>query len=148
MAIEADSLVILFVDVCRESGMHGQSEASPNETSPIGSLSTSSSALGLASCVMSKCTFCYHKISRGPEGVADLDEANPETKEFTPAYVRVCAPKARFFGDLDNPDSKVNELIAEKGGVRLKEETGNKSKAYCLSGGGSPVVPGNCSRQS
>jgi Fe-S-cluster-containing dehydrogenase component len=98
--------------------------------------------------VVSKCTFCYHKISQAPEGVADLDEDNPETKEFTPACVRVCAPKARFFGDLDNPESKVNELIAEKGGVRLKEETGNAPKVYYLSGGGSPVVPGNRSRRS
>lgn len=80
MAIEADSLVILFVDVCREPGMHGQSEASPNETSPIGSLSTSSSALRLASCVMSKCTFCYHKISRG------RDRASLAQKQETSDY--------------------------------------------------------------
>lgn len=70
--------------------------------------------------------------------MADLDEANPETKKFTSAYMRVCAPKARSFGDLDIPDSKVNQLIALKGGVRLKEETGNKTKAYRLSGGRSP----------
>jgi hypothetical protein len=60
--------------------------------------------------------------------------------------VRVCAPKARYFGDLDNPDSKVNQLIADKGGVRLKEETGNKPQVYYLSGGGSPVVPGPSTR--
>ena len=92
--------------------------------------------------VVSKCTFCYHKISLAPAGVADLDEDDPQTKEYTPACVRVCAPKSRFFGDLDNPDSKVNQLIADKGGVRLKEETGNKPKVYYLCGGGSPVVPG------
>jgi len=98
--------------------------------------------------VVSKCTFCYHKVSQAPAGVADLDEDNPATREFTPACVRVCAPKARFFGDLDNPDSHVNELIAEKGGVRLKEETGNRPQVYYLAGGGSPVVPGNRSRRS
>lgn len=92
--------------------------------------------------VVSKCTFCYHKISKAPAGVADLDEDNPATKEYTPACVRVCSPKARYFGDLDNPESKVNELIASKGGVRLKEETGNAPKVYYLTGGGSPVVPG------
>ena len=98
--------------------------------------------------VVSKCTFCYHKISQAPEGVADLDEDDPETKEYTPACVRVCAPKARFFGDLDNPDSKVNQLIADKRGTRLKEETGNEPKVYYLAGGGSPVVPGDRSRRS
>ncbi|TVQ32581.1 MAG: 4Fe-4S dicluster domain-containing protein [Geminicoccaceae bacterium] len=96
--------------------------------------------------VVSKCTFCYHKISQAPEGVADLDEDDPATKEYTPACVRVCPPKARFFGDLDNPESNVNRLIADKGGVRLKEETGNRPKVYYLSGGGSPKVPGTRGR--
>jgi Fe-S-cluster-containing dehydrogenase component len=98
--------------------------------------------------VVSKCTFCYHKISQAPAGVADLDEDDPETKEYTPACVRVCPPKARFFGDLDNPESKVNQLIADRRGVRLKEETGNKPKVYYLSGGGAPVVPGQRSQRS
>ncbi|TVQ51937.1 MAG: 4Fe-4S dicluster domain-containing protein [Rhodobacteraceae bacterium] len=98
--------------------------------------------------VVSKCTFCYHKISQAPAGVADLDEDIPETKEYTPACVRVCPPKARYFGDLDNPESNVNRLIAEKGGVRLKEETGNKPKVYYLAGGGSPVVPGQRSART
>jgi len=97
--------------------------------------------------VVSKCTFCYHKISRAPKGVADLDEDNPETREYTPACVRVCPPKARYFGDLDNPDSKVNQLIADKRGVRLKEETGNKPQVYYLAGGGAPVVPGERSQR-
>ena len=82
--------------------------------------------------VVSKCTFCYHKISKAPAGVADLDEDNPATKEFTPACVRTCPPKARYFGDLDNPKSNVNRLIADKRGVRLLEHTGNKPQVYYL----------------
>jgi molybdopterin-containing oxidoreductase family iron-sulfur binding subunit len=85
--------------------------------------------------------FCYHKVSKAPKGVADLDEDNPATKEYTPACVRVCAPKARYFGDLDNPDSKVNQLIAEQRGVRLKDETGNKPQVYYLAGGGAAAIP-------
>jgi molybdopterin-containing oxidoreductase family iron-sulfur binding subunit len=92
--------------------------------------------------VVSKCTFCYHKVSKAPKGVADLDEDNPVLKEFVPGCVRVCAPKARFFGDLDNPDSYVNKLIADKNGVRLKDETGNKPQVYYLSGGAAAAVPG------
>jgi Fe-S-cluster-containing dehydrogenase component len=89
--------------------------------------------------VVSKCTFCYHKISKAPEGVADLDEDDPETKEYTPACVRTCAPKARYFGDLDNPNSKVNQLIADKRGVRLLDHTGNKPQVYYLTGEGGSV---------
>ena len=82
--------------------------------------------------VVSKCTFCYHKVSRAPAGVADLDEDDPNTKEFTPACVRTCAPKARYFGDLDNPSSRVNKLIQDKRGTRLLEHTGNKPQVYYL----------------
>ena len=64
--------------------------------------------------VVSKCTFCYHKVSKAPKGAPDLDEDDPKLKEFVPACVRTCAPKARYFGDLDNPASKVNKLIMEK----------------------------------
>jgi molybdopterin-containing oxidoreductase family iron-sulfur binding subunit len=71
-----------------------------------------------------------------------LDEDVPALKEYVPGCVRVCAPKARFFGDLDNPNSYVNKLIADKGGTRLKDETGNKPQVYYLSGGAGPVVPG------
>lgn len=91
--------------------------------------------------VVSKCTFCYHKTSTAPKGVADLDEDNPATKEHTPACVRVCPPKARWFGDLDNPASTVNKLIADKRGTRLLDHTGNKPQVYYLSGGAAAAVP-------
>jgi molybdopterin-containing oxidoreductase family iron-sulfur binding subunit len=91
--------------------------------------------------VVSKCTFCYHKVSKAPKGTADLDEDNPATKELTPACVRVCPPKARYFGDLDNPASQVNKLIADKRGTRLLDHTGNKPQVYYLSGGAGAAVP-------
>jgi molybdopterin-containing oxidoreductase family iron-sulfur binding subunit len=55
--------------------------------------------------------------------------------------VRTCAPTARYFGDLDNPNSEVNRLISDKSGVRLLDHTGNKPQVYYLSGGAGPVVP-------
>lgn len=60
---------------------------------------------------------------------------------YVPACVRVCPPQARFFGDLDNPKSYVNKLIADKRGVRLKEETGNKPQVYYLTGGAGGAIP-------
>ena len=82
--------------------------------------------------VVSKCTFCYHRIKHAPDGVSDLDEDDPELAEYVPACVRTCPPKARYFGDLDDPESHVNWLIANKRGTRIKEETGNRPKVYYL----------------
>lgn len=84
--------------------------------------------------VVSKCTFCYHRVSQAPKGAADLDPNDPAQRDFTPACVVTCAPTARYFGDLDNPESQVRKLIAEKHGVRLLDQTGNRPQVYYLSG--------------
>lgn len=90
--------------------------------------------------VVSKCTFCYHRVKDAPAGTVDLDPANPALREHTPACVVTCAPGARTFGDLDNPKSQVRELIAEKHGVRLNDHTGNRPQVYYLTGEGA-VIP-------
>jgi len=89
--------------------------------------------------VVSKCTFCYHRISQAPKGTADLDPSDPELREFTPACVVTCAPGARYFGDLDNPNSEVRKLIAEKRGTRLNDQTGNRPQVYYLAGEASSI---------
>ena len=92
--------------------------------------------------VVSKCTFCYHRISKAPKGTPDLDPNNPALREFTPACVVTCAPNARYFGDLDNPESEVSKLIAKKRGTRLLDHLGNKPQVYYLAGE-SVAVPGS-----
>lgn len=89
--------------------------------------------------VVSKCTFCYHRVSKAPKGIPDLDPSDPELREFTPACVVACPPSARYFGDLDNPRSKVSKLIAEKRGVRLRDNLGTKPQVYYLTGEGAAV---------
>ncbi|MDH5801586.1 MAG: 4Fe-4S dicluster domain-containing protein [Gammaproteobacteria bacterium] len=84
--------------------------------------------------VVSKCTFCYHRVSKAPPGTPDLDPNDPKLREFTPACVVTCSPGARYFGDLDNPHSKVSRLIAQKRGVRLLDHLGNKPQVYYLAG--------------
>lgn len=84
--------------------------------------------------VVSKCTFCYHRIRNAPKGVSDLDPQDPALRDYTPACVVTCAPTARYFGDLDNPNSKVRQLIAEKHGTRLLDHTGNRPQVYYLAG--------------
>jgi Fe-S-cluster-containing dehydrogenase component len=91
--------------------------------------------------VVSKCTFCVQRVSKAPAGTVDLDPANPATREFAPACVVTCAPGARTFGDLSNPNSQVNKLISDRGGVRLLDHTGNKPQVYYLAGGGAAAVP-------
>ncbi|MEE8339275.1 MAG: 4Fe-4S dicluster domain-containing protein [Xanthomonadales bacterium] len=90
--------------------------------------------------VVSKCNFCYHRVSKAPKGIADLDPNDPALREFTPACVVACPPSARYFGDLDNPRSEVSKLIAKKRGVRLRDHMGNKPQVYYLTGTGA-VVP-------
>jgi Fe-S-cluster-containing dehydrogenase component len=92
--------------------------------------------------VVSKCTFCYHRISKAPPGTPDLDPSDPALREFTPACVVTCAPSARFFGDLDNPNSEVSKMIGNQRGVRLMDQTGNRPQVYYLSGGAGAAVPG------
>lgn len=92
--------------------------------------------------VVSKCTFCYHRISKAPKGTPDLDPQDPKLREFTPACVVTCPPGARFFGDLSNPESKVSRMIGDKRGVRLFDQLGNKPQVYYLTGDGG-AVPSN-----
>jgi len=63
-----------------------------------------------------KCHFCLHRIEKG----------------VLPMCVTTCIGRATFFGDLNDPDSLVSELIARNNAVRLKEELGTQPKVYYL----------------
>ncbi len=78
--------------------------------------------------VVEKCTFCYHRIDRGlangwKPGVAP---------EATPACVVACPVGARVFGDLNEPGSKVNQMLAANPYFRLREDMGNDPRVYYL----------------
>ena len=64
--------------------------------------------------VMKKCTLCVDRIYN-----ENLDEADRQ-----PACVQACPTKARHFGDLADPQSKVSLLVADRGGVALMPELG------------------------
>jgi molybdopterin-containing oxidoreductase family iron-sulfur binding subunit len=55
-----------------------------------------------------KCTFCFHRLNRGEE----------------PACVETCVGDARYFGDLNDPNSVVAKLAASPRASRLKAELG------------------------
>ncbi len=64
--------------------------------------------------VMKKCTLCVDRIYN--ENLA------PEERQ--PVCVIVCPTKARFFGDLGDPNSAVSEIVATRGGKDLMPELG------------------------
>jgi Fe-S-cluster-containing dehydrogenase component len=66
--------------------------------------------------VMQKCTLCVDRIYN--ETFEEYDRQ--------PACVMACPTRARHFGDLGDPDSKVSKLVAERGGYDLMPETGYK----------------------
>lgn len=71
--------------------------------------------------VMKKCTLCVDRI---------YDEELPE-QERQPACVLTCPTHARFFGDLDDPDSEVSTLVRERDGGQLMPELGyNPTNLY------------------
>ena len=63
-----------------------------------------------------KCHFCMHRVRNG----------------MLPACVTTCIGTATFFGDANDPDSLVSDLIASPNVMRLKEELGTEPRVYYL----------------
>lgn len=84
--------------------------------------------------VVEKCSFCYQRIDRGLQmGLTPgVDQA------ATPACVVACPMGARAFGDLNDPESQVNKLLAKYSHFRLKEGLGTEPRVYYLPARGKP----------
>lgn len=63
-----------------------------------------------------KCHFCLHRIEKG----------------LLPQCVTSCIGRATFFGDANDPQSLVAELIARPNIMRLKEDLGTEPRVYYL----------------
>ncbi|WP_395661147.1 4Fe-4S dicluster domain-containing protein, partial [Aestuariivirga sp.] len=66
--------------------------------------------------VMKKCTLCVDRIYN----------ENFEPEDRQPACVKACPTGARHFGDLGDANSKVSQLVAERGGYDLLPQMGYK----------------------
>jgi molybdopterin-containing oxidoreductase family iron-sulfur binding subunit len=71
-----------------------------------------------------KCTFCLH--------LQDAEGRYDRAAGRWPACAKTCTGKAIHFGDFNDPDSEVSRLLAERQGVRLKEELGTEPNVYYL----------------
>lgn len=63
-----------------------------------------------------KCTFCAGRAEKGE----------------VPYCVEACPARARIFGDLEDPNSEVSKVIAERESMRLLEEKGTEPSVYYL----------------
>ncbi len=78
--------------------------------------------------VATKCTFCVERIDAG---IADGQTPGVDP-EATPACVNACITKTLTFGDLDDPDSNVSQLLARTQHFRMHEELGTGPGFYYL----------------
>jgi phenylacetyl-CoA:acceptor oxidoreductase 27-kDa subunit len=70
--------------------------------------------------VATKCTFCVERIDSGlAHGLKP--GVNPEA---TPACVNACIAEALTFGDLEDPNSNVSQLLESNEHFRINEELG------------------------
>lgn len=73
-----------------------------------------------------KCHFCYHRIDQG----------------WPPACVEACPADALNYGDLDDPESRVNMLLRQKKHFRPREELGTNPSLFYLTGKGGGTIGG------
>ncbi len=78
--------------------------------------------------VVEKCTFCYQRIDRG----LALGLTPGVDEDATPACVVACPVGARTFGDLNDPNSNVSQLLRDHASYRLLEEMGTSPSVYYL----------------
>lgn len=66
--------------------------------------------------VVEKCTFCEHRVRAGS----------------LPYCVEACPADARIFGDLNDPESMVNQLLGKYKPYRLKEALGTEPAVFYI----------------
>jgi molybdopterin-containing oxidoreductase family iron-sulfur binding subunit len=83
--------------------------------------------------VVEKCTFCDHRIEKAKRRA---DEEGRELFDgemvLITACNEVCPASARYFGDLDDPESTVSRLAHSARSFTLLEDLGTEPKVFYL----------------
>jgi molybdopterin-containing oxidoreductase family iron-sulfur binding subunit len=81
--------------------------------------------------VVEKCTFCVHRLQKARAG-AEAEGRELRAEDYRPACVETCTASARFFGDLDDPNSSVSRLAQDPRAFRLLDDLGTHPKVIYL----------------
>lgn len=81
--------------------------------------------------VVEKCTFCHHRLQKAREEAKAQGRALVDG-DYRPACAEACPAKAIYFGDLDDPNSRVSKLSKSERAFRLLEDLGTEPKVYYL----------------
>lgn len=84
--------------------------------------------------VVEKCTFCIHRLHKA-RAKAEAEGRPFRNDEYMPACVETCTARARYFGDLDDPNSTVSKLAAGSRAFRLLQDIGTHPKVIYLQEG-------------
>jgi molybdopterin-containing oxidoreductase family iron-sulfur binding subunit len=82
--------------------------------------------------VVEKCTFCSQRIRAAKDKAKD-EEREVQDGEIIPACAETCPTKARVFGNLADPESKVAKLAKSPRAFKLEEHLGTEPKVIYLS---------------
>ena len=85
----------------------------------------------IAKGMMEKCTFCSHRIQRA-QMKAKNEERPLRDGEVTPACVQACPAEAMYFGDLEDPDSRVSQMARSGRSFKLMEDLGTEPAVIYL----------------
>ena len=83
--------------------------------------------------VVEKCTFCHHRLMRAKNLAYAEERRELEEDEYITACAEACPAKAITFGDLNNRNHRVSQLIKSPYAFRLLERLNTKPKVYYLS---------------
>jgi Fe-S-cluster-containing dehydrogenase component len=83
--------------------------------------------------VVEKCTFCIHRLEQAKrEAAAQGRELTNADVVLLPACNEACPASARYFGDLDDPESTVSQLAGGPRAFKLLEDLGTEPKVIYL----------------
>jgi molybdopterin-containing oxidoreductase family iron-sulfur binding subunit len=84
--------------------------------------------------VVEKCTFCHHRLQKAKER-ARAESRSLQEGDYVPACVQTCPADAMYFGDIDDPSSRVAQLARSSRAFKLLEDLGTEPKVIYLTEG-------------